>query len=234
MDVTGCPEGFATDKVFIANPVVLCDVNLAVFWSMVMLVCFIRLMAFALKTHSYVKVNGCRFVKRRSISMFVSVWSVLSYFLSSILVGVNVGNAANGWSFAFYSFTYLSFIVDFTMMLFKIVRLGKGVIALPKNQDMGNTDHLSKFTGIMMIIVFLQIALAVVSSITLIILSPIYPEQEYVFGTIGFASKGIFQILCTLVMVMVSFSFAKLNEAILQYQPLTRSYFLTYFENTAI
>jgi hypothetical protein len=203
MDITGCPPGFATDRAFLRNQPTLCDVDLNVFWSTTMFICIIRTIAFFLKSHAYLQMNGCKIHYRRIVSVVVSLWSVIAYFLSSILAGLSIANAANGGTFALYSLTYLPFIIDFTMMLFKIVRLGKGVIALPKSQDMGNTDYLSKFTGVMTAMVSLQIALAMVSTIMLIILSPVYPDQDIVFGIIGFASKGSFQILCTFVMVMV-------------------------------
>jgi len=206
MDTTGCPPGLATDRVFLKDtPVGLCNVELALYWGISFTVCALRLIAFLGKVRNYVAVVGFRIRSRRILTVLVSLGSTVSYFLLASLIGVNVVNADNGWSFSLYSIGYFAFIIDFTMMLFKIVRLGRRVIALPKEQ-LGQTedDYLAKFTKRGIVLAFLQIVMAIVSSIVLIIMSPIYPDKELVLGTIGFATKGMFQILCSFGIILVS------------------------------
>lgn len=206
MDTTSCPPGMATDRAFLRNvPVGTCDVNVATFWGIVLSIAIARTIGFLGKVRNYVSTVGFTFKPRRVFSLLVSLSSTVSYHLMAILLGLNIVNAENGWSFTVYSIGYFSFIVDFSMMLFKIVRLGRRVIPLPRNQMTNSeTDYLAKFTRTGMVLAFLQIIMACVSSVALIILSPIFPEHELLLGTIGFASKGIFQILCTLGMVLVS------------------------------
>jgi hypothetical protein len=92
------------------------------------------------------------------------------------------------------------------MMLIKIVRLGKGVIPLAKQEmAMADAEYLKRFTGGGMALIILQIIMAFVSSVVLIIISPIIPEHDTITGTIGFASKAAFQLLCTVGIVLVSY-----------------------------
>lgn len=206
MDTTLCPPGMATDRAFLRDvPVGTCNVSATAFWGIVMSIAVVRTIAFFGKVRNYVAAVGLTFKSRRIFSVLVSLASAVSYIVLGILLGLNVVNADNGWSFSLYSIGYFPFIVDFTMMLFKIVRLGRRIIALPRDQMTNvDTDYLSKFTKKGMVLAFLQIVMACVSSVVLIILSPIMPERELLLGTIGFASKGMFQIFCTLGIVLVS------------------------------
>jgi hypothetical protein len=99
---------------------------------------------------------------------------------------------------------YLGSAVDLTMMFHKLVRLGRRVITLPRTQELGNTEYLTKFTRTGKMLMIMQVGMIILSSVALIILSPILPDQEYLLGTIGFASKGIFQFLVTSGIVLVS------------------------------
>jgi hypothetical protein len=204
MDTTGCPAGLATDRAFYAEGNPFCGTQLSVFYGVTITVCVGRTIACLAKLQHYLKRAGCTVRNKKIVTMMVSIWSTLFYFLGSILIGLNVANAENGWSFSIYSICYLSFIIDFTMMLFKVVRLGKGIIALPRRELLGEVDYLQKFTLVGRSLVVFQIVMALTSSTCLIILSPALPHAEYVLGTIGFATKGAFQISCTIGLFLVS------------------------------
>ena len=208
MDSEGCPDGFASDRVFQKTPAILCATNLTVFWCISLMICLARLIAFLTKLRHYFYAPSLLKSRRRSqFTLLVSLNSVSCYFLLTVLASLNLANAANGWSFALYSITYLSLITDLTMMLFKIVRLGKGVINLPqKEMLLGEVDYLSRFTTIGVLMAMVQILMALVSTVTLIILSPIMPQNDFLLGVIGFSSKAVFQLLCSLGMALVRLS----------------------------
>ena len=204
MDPTGCPEGFASDRVFLIVPLEVCGTSLAVFWSVTMLVSTLRFAAFLAKLSHSFKYSNPKSRRRKLFSLAVSALSVFCYYLLAILLALNIANAENGWSFTLYSLGYLPFIIDFTMMLFKIVRLGKGVISLPKRDMMGEVDYLTRFTTIGIFMAGTQMVMAFVSTLTLIFLSPVIPNNNQILGTIGFVSKGVFQMLCTFGIALVS------------------------------
>ena len=209
MNVTGCLDGFATDVAFQRIAAGTCNVNLRVFWALAMFICFLRLLACCQKFRRTLQYNEyhqlkqnkdvalARTRRRSTISLISSSCSTITYFLLGFLIGFNVANVQNGISFSLYSMGYLPFLTDFTMMLLKIVRLGRGAIALPR-EELGEAQYLSQFNRYGSILLFLQSFAAAFSCICLIILSPILPASDALLGKLGFASKGIFQFVCTL------------------------------------
>ena len=195
MDPTGCPPGFYTDRAFQVVPVNICDTPIWLYWFLTLSVSFLRIITFGKKFFDHLKKAQENSVFKPTLSLIFHFFAGISYLIVSICVGLNVANVENGISFSLYSIAYLTFIFNYSNLLIRTVRLGERLIP----HDARFQDEfrvLRQFSSIGILLFLFQVSAAVVSSIVLIILSPISPNRDQLFGVIGFAGKGVFQILC--------------------------------------
>jgi hypothetical protein len=77
-----------------------------------------------------------------------------------------------------------------------MVRLGAKIATVTK--DLGNTKALERFDRSGYFLVFVAAAGLFLMSAVLILAGPIQPEEDLLFGIVGWASKGLFQLCITL------------------------------------
>jgi len=77
-----------------------------------------------------------------------------------------------------------------------MVRLGAKIVMVSK--DLGNTSSLEKMDRSGYILISIAAFFLFLTSTVLIFAGPIYPEDDLLFGRIGWASKGAFQICISL------------------------------------
>ena len=191
MDSTNCSSGWATDRIF-QQSAPLCSTPMAAFWVSTMFLVLLRLHGSL--TRYFQSKRRIRDIgydrRRRNISLFrsfVSFSAVLLYFLLFLLTGIGIANFNNGVSFALVSIAFFPFFIDYSLSLIRLVRLGKKVTNLAIEVDERNILEKFEFFGI--VLFSIQIASVAISSLVLIFLSTLYPEQELLSGKIGFAFK---------------------------------------------
>ena len=199
MNSNGCSYPFATDEIFFSSPN-LCDTNLIVYWTVLMTIVGVRLVLTGQQILQWQARNKQLGLKNRlPIGVSLSVTQTISFFLLFLLCGLNLLNSQNAGSFAVYILSYLSFSVDFTMLLYKLVKLGKKIIPI-STMEIGNNKHVNKldtFTPLGKILFAIQCGSICVTTLVFLVLFPSFPRQ-LAFGYIGWASMGCFQSSCTL------------------------------------
>jgi hypothetical protein len=196
MDPTGCPPYLATDSIFQRTSPV-CGSSLIAYWVVTMLIAIIRSIGAYHRVKIWLKRR--RIVDQRKkrlqtnqilglpIPQVSSVFASIVYYIMFILPGLNIANVYNGIPFSLFSLAFLPAMMDFVLMLLKLVRLGKKIIPLSLQGD--ELAHLEKFDSLGMFMLFLQAFSLTGSSLVLIILSPVMPQHDYILGTCGWAFK---------------------------------------------
>ena len=125
---------------------------------------------------------------------FIFLASAITYTLSYFLGGFDVANMRNGLSFSIYSISFLPVAYELTILLQKFVKLGarsslsRNAVNLPENV----ASELTRFNSVGRLLFGAQVVSVLISSIVFIVLSPILPKYELIFGQIGFAFKASF------------------------------------------
>jgi len=194
MNRTGCPADLATDGAFQAATVGACDTNIIGFYVYTLL--FVAGLKFvsALKQFSnwMSRPTHKRKIPRGPLNslMFCTVLIILA-----VLVGENIVNYKNGFSFSLFSVGFMNFVWSYSVGLKRLVSLGEKII--PKSsRGTSASSQLANFDGLGKVLFTIQTISAVVSSVVLIVLSPIFTQNELVVSRIGFGSKGVFMAFC--------------------------------------
>jgi hypothetical protein len=112
---------------------------------------------------------------------------------------VDVSNVYNGFPWMLMSLTLLPYYITTTIVYLRMVRLGERIIPLARDLGVGTENHgLRKQTKVTKILLAVQLASAVASTIVLCVLGPLDPQNSAIHGTVGLALKAQFQF-CVLV-----------------------------------
>jgi hypothetical protein len=191
MDTSGCLEGFATDVAFESpNSEIQCKTTLALYWSLCAIFLSLRFIALAKQFLNW-KTSNARRNRKNQLPVAVSVSAVqlVMNVILWILIGTNVVNVYNGGAWSLLSLVFLPFAFISTVILLRTVRLGSKIIPLAR--DIGDAS-LRLFTLFGKVLIFVQLFSILSATLTLIILSPVFPNMHDLLGRIGFASKAIY------------------------------------------
>ena len=193
MDTTGCSSGWATDVAFQRIDLGSCNSSLIAYWIVTMTICLAKFICSVKRTATWFeRKHSGQNRGRWPIPPAVSIFASVAYFVLFTLTGLNIVNVFNGVTFSLFSLCFISISFDYLMMLLKLVRLGQKIIPMSLRQAEGDHQHLpslEKFNMVGLGLLFLQFFSMISSSLVLIVLSPIFPEQDTLFGSIGFSLK---------------------------------------------
>ena len=215
MNRTNCFNSFATDTIFhLPSHSETCADYLPTFLGVCSLIIFFRFSTAVSKTHRgmpklkeiahYLRAPSANeppphFRSNFGSSVVILVTSWLSsfiYIFMLVLTGTNVINVFNGGGFLLFCFSYLTFFVDISFTLYKLVRLGENLIPL-RNVSFDSRKELSKFNALLMSLVFIQVTLIFIGTLCFILLIPISPNKYQQLGMLGFASFAAFHFLAS-------------------------------------
>ena len=195
MNRQNCSHLFATDQLFQRTPTGTCDSSIIVFAALYPVLLIIRLTAAISRCQRfYSRRKGGKTQKNSPILPLLSLVYVLTKIVFFLLVIQNVVNVFDGWTFSIFSLVFLFFAATYFLELLRIVRLGTRIGSY--NDSISN-HSLEAFDRIGLLLVILSVTSAIAISVLLVILSPIFPEHDILFGVIGFASKGLFLCFVT-------------------------------------
>jgi hypothetical protein len=184
MDARFCIPGWATDTTYEKNNIGDCGTSIIAFWIVSMTICIVRLIC-ALK-------RGRTWNERWKAGLQHGRWPLapIVSFLISILyanmflmIGLNILNAWNGFSFTLLGLAFFLVSLDYIMSLLKLVRLGKKIIPMSVG-DRGN--HLNKFNKMGTVLFITQISTMLVGTIIFVIFCPLFPEEYRSFTSVTF------------------------------------------------
>jgi hypothetical protein len=171
------------------------------YWTCTLTMCAMRLAAFFKKLDNHVRRVQEGGQRKTPIGLATHAYAVIMYFILAITLGTNAANVDNGISFSLYSLGYISFIVNYSVLLVRTVRLGQRLI--PKAfLHRTELNFLSKFNKPGMFLIIIQSIAAFISCIALGVVCPLLPSDDIVLGVVGFSTKGTFQMLCILGIVL--------------------------------
>ena len=199
MDPTNCTAGIVTDRLFMRTPIGTCNSSIVGFEVFFGVVLILRFSAAFLRYRRHLQRK-----KRRLLTSPISpILSFLTVFLQALFFSLamrNVITVDNGLSFSVFSLVFLSFGCQYIIELYRLVRLGSRIGTFHLN-DRQSSSALESFDRLGLILVFFSGISVIVITVTLVFLSPSYPQYDILLGTIGFASKGVFQGLVTFAIV---------------------------------
>jgi hypothetical protein len=199
MDTTNCSRFYATDIGFEGNPVGNCESSVIAFAAFLGIVMPIRLVAAILKWVNYC-TRRKKHLQASMVGPTLHILTAIGYTLTGSLYLTNVINVYNGLSFSIYTLSYSFFSLAYFLSFYRLVRLGARFIKI--DHPLGNNaSSLEKLDGFGAFFVTIAILGWLASVIVLIILPPIVPTRDAIFGPIGWAAKGTVQACCALGMV---------------------------------
>ena len=193
MNSTSCPAGYATDEAFqLPSPETFCASPIALHWALTGFEVVVKLITSIHIYREWLKrVRKNKLKGRIPFFPLNSFLEVFLYLLTDILLGFGYTNVYNGGSFILMSLSYLPFCFTAFLVLQRTVKLGSKIIPLASAQKY--QTKLSRFTNFGKGLVFFQAFSIAISSLVLIVITPILPEYFVVLGMIGFCFKGLFQ-----------------------------------------
>jgi hypothetical protein len=198
MNFVNCSQYFGTDHLFEDVPSETCD-------SPIVAVALINGTIIISKTFASI-YKWRRYFQRKEQNLradlkgpLLASFLTLCYILFLIFFLTDTINVTNGLSFALYTVSYLFFAASFTLYLVRMVRLGTRIATVSK--DLEHSPVLEKFDRFGYIFVGCAAVALTVTSVILVIVGPIHPESYVLYGSIGWASKGLFQLFITLALI---------------------------------
>jgi len=193
MDYTNCSMFLGTDHLFQASPPGTCDSSLIFVWVVYGLILLLRFIAAGKKWEKHFKRKR-EGLKTSPLGPVLVISLAISYLIFLILFLTNLITIENGFSFSAYTICYLYFAALYSLSLFRMVRLGAKIVSLSKEQLDPNSPSLEKLDRFGYFFVGIAFFGLLVMSTVLIFAGPIHPESDVLFGQIGWASKGVFQM----------------------------------------
>jgi len=196
MDYTNCTQYWATDHLFERTPIGSCNSSLIFLWTYHGLIVFLRILAVVKKWMNYFAIPIANRKYRIPIGPWLASCLAVGYLIFFILLLFDVINVDNGISFSVFTICYLFFAAIFIRSYLRMVKLGTKIATASK--DVGNTAALEKMDRYGYILMSIATFFLFLTSTVLIFAGPIHPEDDLLFGQIGWASKGAFQVCITL------------------------------------
>jgi hypothetical protein len=113
-----------------------------------------------------------------------------------VMIGQNVINFENGWSFSVETLVFLPFTYAYSLGLIRLVSLGEKIIPKSRRPVGEAAAALGKFDNFGKVLLVSQTLGIGIGSLALVILSPTLVEYEFIIATIGWASKSTFMFAC--------------------------------------
>jgi hypothetical protein len=216
MNIENCPGGSATDQSFQSNITSLCDVSLTSYDAVTSTLLGIRGLSILALWYSWLRRRKTNLKKtdatvrkrwENRIPILASVNTVITitWFLMFLLVRFNLSSSCNGVTLLLWSVIFDGYAIQSWFFQRKIIRLGKKIIPMSivklerhtKNDSgfQSRLEKLQKLDANLMIIIFLEVILAIVQTVSGTVMGLIYPG-EFVWIQLTFACEA----LCVLVL----------------------------------
>jgi hypothetical protein len=197
MNVTGCSVGYATDEMFRSNDAGACDVPLVAYYMYTLFIVCIKFVTAGRMSQNWLRrwrrepaSKRSRMIPFAPVNMFFFAFVNLAI---AVLGGLNLINFKNGLALMLYSVAFFPFAFAYTYGLIKLVGLGEKII--PKSHRQYADKTLASFDRFGKTLLVTQVVSFGISSLVLIIIGPILPEQEQLFLEMGFGLKSVFAAL---------------------------------------
>lgn len=197
MNSSGCPPGVVTDEAFQLTYEQACETSLAGFYVYLSIIAALKYISTAKQTTNWYarrkhqQEGNYRHQRKIPLGPIVSFSFASIYIALTLLLGFDIINYRNGLSFMLYSIGFLPFAWGYTMGLVRVVRLGEKII--PRSHRGEHTDgKLRTFDRLGKTLLTIQTISIAISSLVLIILSPILHENATLLARLGFGLKAAF------------------------------------------
>jgi len=183
----------ATDEAFRANIDGSCDTSFVGYYTFALITIAIKLLSVVKQFANWFQRPTHRSKLPRG--PLISLVFASSQLLFMFLIGFNLASYRNGVSFVLLSIGFLPFAHAYSIGLVRLVNLGEKI--LPKSSRNAETiKRVTGFDGPGKLLFAIQVVSLVVSTVVLIVLSPILVEYEMVLSHVGFGTKALFMLFC--------------------------------------